>query len=169
MGRLEQHRVRRHLEPAGVEVFERLNDGGDEVRATADRFRQDDVRTVVRFKLADLADEVVEPAAEARARYFLHAQPLGAERVGIDEVVRLVVGDHADFLALRLIVLGEPGDGGRLAGPRNPPIITNRTVTARLLEYCDVSSLYAPPARPAHAPEAPTTARSRVCIRRSAC
>lgn len=71
MSRLEQHRVRGHLEAAGVQVFERLNHGRDQIGATSDRFREYHVRARAGFERTDAPDEVVEPAAEARARHLL--------------------------------------------------------------------------------------------------
>ena len=60
-------------------------------------------------------DEVVEAAAEAGAGDLLHVEALRAQRVGIDEILRLVVGDDADLVPAVGVVAGEAGKGGRLA------------------------------------------------------
>ena len=89
MARLEQHRIRARPRSASpYRSFERLHDGGDQVGATADRLGEDDIGTLLRFQLADLVDQVVEPAAEAGAGDFLDGEALRAQAVRIDQILR---------------------------------------------------------------------------------
>ncbi len=116
MARLEQDGIRRHLEAVAVQVAQRLHDGGDEIGAAADRLGEDHVGPLAGLQTADLGDQVVEAAAEAGAGHFLDGEALGTQARGIDEVLRLIVGDQADALAALHVVTGQPAEGRRLAG-----------------------------------------------------
>ncbi len=115
VARLEQNGIRCDLEACAVEVLQRLDNGSDQVGATADRLGEDDVGTLVGFELADPVDKFVESAAEASPGHFLDGKALRAQAGGIDEILGLVVGDDADFLSSGLVEACETRQRRRLA------------------------------------------------------
>ena len=73
---LEDHGIRGDLETSAVQLHQRLNDGGRQIGATADRLGQDHVGPPCLLEPADGVDQLVEVATEARAGHFAHQMPL---------------------------------------------------------------------------------------------
>lgn len=116
MAGLENDTVGGNFEGFAVDLGERSNDGGDQIRAAAHGFGEDDFGQFSGAEVFDGGSERVEVAAEAGSGYFSDVEPLGPQILGIDEVSRLVVGDDPDFFAECHVVPGQSCDGCRLAG-----------------------------------------------------
>ena len=98
-----------------------MNDGGDEIGAASHRLREDDVRPALCAQFGNRGRQIVKAAAKARAGHFPHVKALGAQRVRIDQLGCLVVGDNAHLQPLFLIAAGQPGNGGCFPGAEKSP------------------------------------------------
>lgn len=116
MARLKKDSVGCHAKLVFVDVSQRLDHRGHEVGATANGFRDDDVRPIG-TQFTDFFDQVVELAAKTGSRHFLDGETLSLQTFGVDQIVGLIVGNKTDVQALRPIkTAGEPSHRGRLAG-----------------------------------------------------
>ena len=116
MARLENHRVRGDVELRLEELFNRADDRRHEVGTTPHGLRQDHIRPLGRGEPFDRVHQFVEVAAKARPGHFTDVEPLGAQRVRVDEVGGLIVGDDPDFQAPIHVAPREPAERGRLPG-----------------------------------------------------
>ena len=73
----EKNRVGSDLEACAAKITKRLNDRGHQVRAAPYGFGQQHIGTFTLLQPADVADQVIEAAAEAGAGNFLHGKALG--------------------------------------------------------------------------------------------
>jgi hypothetical protein len=101
--------------------LQRPDYGRHEVRATADRFRQDHVGPPIGAQVGDGLRQRIEIAAEARTGNFAHLKPLRPQAMCIDQVRGLIVGDDPNPFPLALEMAGEPADRGRLTRPQKTP------------------------------------------------
>jgi hypothetical protein len=98
-------------------MLEGLHNGGDQIGATTHRLGQDNVRRFVRAEPPDGGDQIIEAAAETRARNLLHVEPLAPQAFGVNQVCGLIVGDDANAQALRHVMPRQASKHRRLSGP----------------------------------------------------
>ena len=101
-----------------MQMFQRLDHRGHQIGAAANRLGNDRIRVLLLVEFIGGRDKVVEFTAEACPRYFSHVEPAGAERVGIDQIIRLIIGHDTHFAAVIHIVTGQSTNGGRFSGAK---------------------------------------------------
>ena len=112
--RVDQDRKRSEVD-VGEHVLHGLEDGGGEVSAAADGFRDDQIASGIDQRL-DRFHESGEVAAEAAAGDFADFHARAGQDGGVDEVGGLVVGDEPDREAAFREASGEGVQHGGLSG-----------------------------------------------------
>ncbi len=116
MAGLEDDSIWADLKLFAEQIHHGQGNGGHQVCATADRFRQDDIGSLTLFQLAHGIGQAIEVATKTGAGHFFHVVTVTLEQLRIDEIGGLIVGDDADMFALSLITLGQLSQDGRFAG-----------------------------------------------------
>jgi len=93
-----------------------FGDRCDQIGAAAHRFGDHDVGKFggVGGKSAYCVHQIIELAAKAGSGHFTDIKTLRPKRVGIDQVVCLIVGDQCDVFTLGYVVSSKFSNGGCL-------------------------------------------------------
>ncbi len=108
--------VRRDVERLRIDFLQRTNHRRHQIRATANRFGQDHIRTTVLCEPFDGIGQFVEVATKTGTCDLANVESLRTKNVRIHQIRRLVVGDDDDLFSLRLESTGKSGNGGGFAG-----------------------------------------------------
>ena len=107
MAGLENHSVGGNVKRDRVDLLKGPDDRGNQVRTTANRFSNDNIRSAVFTKPLDGSGEFVEVAAKTGASNFPYIESLGTQKIRVDQISGLIIGNDGNTLSLRLIVLSQ--------------------------------------------------------------
>ena len=115
MAGLENHAIRGDRELRVMEMFERLDHGGDQIGAASNGFAENDIGAAFGTEFLDRGHQFVEVAAEAGSGDFPDIHSLRSEQIRIDQIGGLVVRDNTDAQPLSGVFVGEASDRRGLA------------------------------------------------------
>src|SRR6266849_3752563 len=107
---IHQNAERSNGKIIAIHPAQRVGDRGNEVSATADGFRDKDLRSRFGGQFFRRFRKGIEPAAKATAGNLFHCEAPSREDRRINEPITLVVGDQSNPQPLLAEALGEPDD-----------------------------------------------------------